>query len=105
MLIIHLIAASPEGSAGNPAATLMMMVGFIAIFYFLFFRPQRKQQQEHQALIQGLAKGDEVTTVGGIVGTIVHLTDDRVTLKTGDTRIEVERSKVGGVKNGAQGGK
>jgi len=99
MLIMHLIAA-PQGSSANPAATLVMMAGFLAIFYFLFFRPQRKQQQKHQALIKGLAKGDEVTTVGGIVGTIVHLTDDRVTIKTGDTRIEVERSKVGGVKGG-----
>ncbi|MFV1986939.1 MAG: preprotein translocase subunit YajC, partial [Gemmatimonadota bacterium] len=92
MLIIDLFATSPEGGRANPAATLMMMVGFIAIFYFLFFRPQRKQQQEHQSLVQGLKKGDEVTTVGGIVGTIVYLTDDRVTLKSGDTRLEVERS-------------
>ena len=101
MLIIDPVAASPEGGQANPAATLMMMVGFIAIFYFLFFRPQRKQQQDHQALVQSLKKGDEVTTVGGIVGTIVHLTDERITLKTGDTRIEVERSKVGSVKSGS----
>ena len=76
----------------------MMMMGFIAIFYFLFFRPQRKQQKDHQDLVQGLKKGDEITTLGGIVGTIVHLTDDRVTIKTGDTRIEVDRSKVGSVR-------
>jgi preprotein translocase subunit YajC len=98
MLIIHLMAAAPDGGTANPAATLMMMMGFIAIFYFLFFRPQRKQQQQHQNLVQGLKKGDEVSTLGGIVGTIVHLTDDRITLKTGDTRIEVERSKVGSVR-------
>lgn len=96
MLIVDIMAASPDGGAANPAATLMMMMGFIAIFYFLFFRPQRKQQQEHRALVESLKKGDEVTTVGGIVGTIVHLTDDRVTIRTGDTRIEVERSKIGG---------
>ncbi len=100
MMTIDLVAASPEGGAGNPAATVMMMLGFIAIFYFLFFRPQRKQQQEHEALVKGLRKGDEVTTVGGIVGTIVHLTDDRVTIKTGDTRIEVERAKIGQVRRG-----
>jgi preprotein translocase subunit YajC len=98
MLISTFLAGSPEGGQANPAATVMMMMGFIAIFYFLFFRPQRKQQQEHRNLVQGLKKGDEVTTVGGIVGTIVHLTDDRVTLKSADTRLEVERSKVGAVK-------
>lgn len=97
MLILNLFAASPEGGSPNPAATLMMMMGFVAIFYFLLYRPQKKQQQQHQALVQNLKKGDEVRTVGGIVGTIVHLTDDRVTLKSADTRLEVERSKIGQV--------
>lgn len=97
MLTANFLAASSDGGTANPMATLMMMVGFIAIFYFLFFRPQRKQQQEHQALVESLKKGDRISTVGGIVGTIVHLTDDRVTIKTGDTRIEIERSKVAGV--------
>ncbi len=100
MLMLSLFAGSPDGGQANPAATIMMMGGFIAIFYFLFFRPQRKQQQDHQALIQGLKKGDEITSVGGIVGTIVHLTDDRVTLKSGETKIEIERSKIGSVRTG-----
>ncbi|SVE51551.1 uncharacterized protein METZ01_LOCUS504405, partial [marine metagenome] len=38
--------------------------------------------------------GDEITTVGGVIGTIVHLTGDRITIKSGETRIEVERSKI-----------
>jgi len=98
MLTANLLAASSDGGTSNPMATMMMMVGFIAIFYFLFFRPQRKQQQEHKTLVEGLKKGDQITTVGGIVGTIVHLTDDRLTIKTGDTRIEIERSKVAQVR-------
>ncbi|WP_419947818.1 preprotein translocase subunit YajC [Candidatus Palauibacter sp.] len=96
MLILSLLGA-PEGGTANPAATMLMMFGFIAIFYFIFFRPQRKQQREHQEMVKNLKRGDEVTTIGGIVGTIVHLTNDRVTVKTGDTRIEVERSKIGRV--------
>lgn len=95
--MLNLIGASPEGGAANPAATMMMMFGFLAIFYFLFFRPQRQQQKQHQELIKGVKKGDEVVTVGGIVGTIVHLTDDRITIKSGDTRLEIERSKIGRV--------
>ena len=94
MLNANLMGASPDGGTANPAATLMMMMGFIAIFYFLFFRPQRKQQQQHQALIKGVEKGDEVTTVGGVIGTIVHLTGDRISLQSGETRSEVERSKI-----------
>lgn len=98
MIASILFATSPEGGA-NPAGTLFMLAGFIAIFYFLFIRPQRKQQQQHEEMVKALRKGDEVMTIGGIVGTIVHIKDDRLTVKTGDTRVEVERSKVGQVLN------
>jgi preprotein translocase subunit YajC len=96
MLIANILMAPSEGGA-NPAGTLFMMGGFIAIFYFLFIRPQRKQQQQHQAMVQALKKGDEVVTAGGIIGTVVHLQDDRVTIKSGETRVEVDRSKIGQV--------
>lgn len=96
MLMLNLMGA-PEGGTANPAATMMMMFGFIAIFYFIFFRPQRKQQKEHQELVRNLKRGDKVSTIGGIVGEIVHITNDIVTIKSGDTRVEVERSKIGKV--------
>jgi preprotein translocase subunit YajC len=85
---------APQG--GSPYGMLFMFAAIFAIFYFLLIRPQRQQQKAHQAMVAALAKGDEVATIGGIIGKIVHLTDDRVTLRTsGDTRVEVERSKVG----------
>ena len=96
MLMLNLMGA-PEGGTANPAATMMMMFGFIAIFYFIFFRPQRKQQKEHQEMVKNLKRGDKVSTIGGIVGEIVHITNDIVTIKSGDTRVEVERSKIGKV--------
>lgn len=65
------------------------------IFYWLLIRPQRKEQERHKAMIQALKKGDEIVTAGGIVGTIVHATEDRLTVKTGEnTRLVLERSKV-----------
>lgn len=89
-----LFAPSPEGG-GNPIASLVMLAGIFAIFYFLFIRPQRKQQKAHEEMVQHLVKGDEVSTVGGIIGKIIHITDSTVTLKTADdTRIRVERAKV-----------
>lgn len=93
MLIVALQAQSPAGP--NPLSTVVLFGGLFAIFYFLLIRPQKKQQQAHEKMVGDLAKGDEVATLGGVVGKIIHLTDDRVTIKTaGDTRIEVERSKV-----------
>lgn len=65
------------------------------IFYWLLIRPQRKEQERHRAMIQALKKGDEIVTAGGIVGTIVHAAEDRLTVKTGEnTRLILERSKV-----------
>lgn len=84
----------PAGE-GSAAGSLIIMAAFIGIFYFLLIRPQRVQQRKHEELIRGLKRGDEVSTVGGIVGEIVHLKDDRVILKTGDdTRVTVERDKI-----------
>ena len=87
------IAASPDGQA-SLLPMIIMWTAIIAIFYFLLIRPQKKAQQRHQEMVQGLKKGDEVMTDGGILGQVIHLKEDRVTLKTGDTRIEVARGKI-----------
>ena len=88
------LAASPEGGQTSLMPMIIMWTAIIAIFYFLLIRPQKKAQERHQELVKGLKKGDEVMTDGGIIGQVVHLKDDRVTLKTGDTRIEVARGKI-----------
>ncbi len=72
-----------------------MLVAFIAIFYFLLIRPQRQQQKRHEELVESLRRGDEVVTIGGVIGEIIHVRDDRLTIKTADeTRVVVERDKV-----------
>jgi len=95
-LFINMLFATSGAQGGNPGATMFMFAAIFAIFYFLLIRPQRQQQKRQEEMIRQLAKGDEVISVGGIVGKIVHLTDDIVTIRTAqDTRIELERSKVG----------
>ncbi len=75
--------------------TFIMLAAFIGIFYFLLIRPQRQQQKRHDEMVKGLRRGDEVATLGGIVGRIVHIKEDRITIKTGeDTRLVIERDKV-----------
>ena len=74
---------------------LIQLALIFLIFYWLLIRPQRKEQERHRAMIQALKKGDEIVTAGGIVGSIVHATEDRLTVKTAEnTRIILERSKV-----------
>lgn len=94
-MLIQLLFAPGGGEGGSPLATLFMFGGIFAIFYFLLIRPQRQQQKTHEAMVKGLSKGDEITTVGGIVGKIIHMSDDRITIRTAsDTRLDIERDKV-----------
>jgi preprotein translocase subunit YajC len=95
-LLIELLFA-PSGAGGpSPFGTFFMFGAIFVIFYFLLIRPQRQQQKAHDRMVQALSRGDEIVTVGGVVGKIIHITDERITIKTAnDTRLEIERSKVG----------
>ena len=71
------------------------IVVMIAIFYFLLYRPQKKQQNRRRAMLDNLKKGDQGITIGGIYGTIVELGDTSLKLKIADgVVIEVVRSSV-----------
>ena len=92
--MLAFLAVPREG--GNSSMILLMQfvaIGFI--FYFLLIRPQRKEQQRHRMMIEQLKKGDEVITAGGIIGTVVHTQDDRITIKSGEnTRVVVQRARI-----------
>jgi preprotein translocase subunit YajC len=82
-----LAATAPQATqntAGSLASFLPMMLIFIAGAYFLMIRPQNKRIKAQRKLLAELAKGDEVVTVGGIVGKIAKLSDDFVTLSVAD---------------------
>src|SRR5688572_7603597 len=92
---LNLIALQAAPSAPRLLPNLIMIVSFIAIFWFLLIRPQRKIQEKHQQLLSSLKKGDEVMSEGGIIGQIVHIAEDRVTLRTAEsTRIVIARNKI-----------
>lgn len=94
-------------SVGSSLPQMLFMYGAIfAIFYFVLIRPQQQQRKKHEALIQQLKKGDEVVTAGGIVGEVLHIAqqtkdgaavssmDDRITIKSADSRLIVERGRI-----------
>jgi preprotein translocase subunit YajC len=73
------------------------MALIFAIIYFLMIRPKVKQERQHREQVSQLRKGDQVVTAGGIVGEIVHLKDDRVTVKSGESRFVVMRDRIASV--------
>jgi len=97
---LDLLLATPRegGNAGLIFMVQMMLI--FAIFYFLLIRPQAKERQRHDEMLKNIKKGDEIVTSGGLIGTIVHVEEKRLTLKTGEnTRVTVDRSKIAGVLN------
>jgi preprotein translocase subunit YajC len=82
------------GQYGNLIFIGLMFV----VFYFILFRGPRKKEQEHRQMVQGLQKNDKVRTIGGIIGTVVDIKDDEVTLKideSNNTKIKIISSAIG----------
>ena len=92
--ILTLLDAPAAGGAGM-GQTLILVAMIFGIFYFLMFRPQQKQQKEHQALLSSLKKDDRVVTSAGLFGKIWAVKDDTLILEIArDVRVEVEKSSV-----------
>ena len=80
-----------EGGAtgGNPMS-LILMVGLFAVMYFVMIRPQKKKQKEEQQMRDTIQIGDEITTIGGIMGRVVTVKEDSIVLETGADRIKLK---------------
>ncbi len=81
-------AASPGGGYEQ----ILMMVAMFAVLYFIMIRPQMKRAKEHKSLVEGLSKGDEVVTQGGIAGRITKVGDSFVSIEVAD-KVEVQVQK------------
>lgn len=94
----HAQAAAGGQPAGGGFSMLLMSIILIAVMYFLMIRPQMKRQKEHKALLDKLAKGDEVLTNGGIAGTVAEIGDNFITIEVADNvRIRVQKGAIGNV--------
>ena len=97
-----------EGTTDTPStwATLGSFLPFlllIPIFYFLMYRPQKKQEKETAQMRNNLTIGDEVITIGGIMGRVIKVKDDYVVIETGSdrTKIKFRKSAIGSVEKKA----
>ncbi|MCI7711932.1 MAG: preprotein translocase subunit YajC [Clostridiales bacterium] len=70
--------------------SIVMLVVMLAIFYFLLIRPENKRKKKAEAMREGIKKGDTVTTIGGIVGRVVHANKDTLIIETSEDRVRVE---------------
>lgn len=83
---------------GNPIMQFLPLVVVFVIFYFMMIRPQKKKFEEEQALLKSLAKGDEVYTKSGIIGTIYGISDKVVDLEVQNgVRFKILKSQIAGL--------
>ena len=109
-----LVAQAPTGGGSTLLPFLFQVVAIFAIFYFVMIRPQQRQRRQHEERLRNLKRGDEVVTAGGVIGKVVHLTetvkdgkpsptmDDRITIKSDESRLIVERGRIARVLTAAE---
>ena len=90
---LFMLDTAAPAQAGGGWEMIIMMVVFIGAMYFFMIRPQKKQEKQIAEMRNNLMVGDEVTTNGGIMGRIVHVKDDVVTLETGSDRLKIKVRK------------
>jgi preprotein translocase subunit YajC len=89
-------APAVAGSAQDPGfGPMLLLVGFIVVFYFIGIRPQNKRAKEHKNLVAGIQKNDELVTAGGLAGKVVKVMDDYLLLAIANgVEVVVQKSAI-----------
>ena len=85
-----ILTAASGNTTASLLTTLLPFVVLIVVFYFLLIRPENKKKKALNEMRDSLSVGDEVTTIGGIVGKVVHIKDDLVTIETSEDRVRIQ---------------
>jgi preprotein translocase subunit YajC len=95
-----------QSGANSLLGPIFMYGAICAIFYFVLIRPGQRQRKAQDALIRQVKRGDEIVTQGGIIGEVIHIKEtiagegtsttleDRITIKSGESRLVIERGKI-----------
>ena len=79
--------------AGGMSSTLIMLVAMLAIFYFMLIRPENKRKKEAEDMRNSVKTGDKITTIGGIIGTVVDVKDEKIVSETSADQVRIQLAK------------
>ena len=91
-MTLFLEAAATTGVGGGMPMLLMIIIMF-AVFYFFVIRPENKKKKKTEEMRNSLSLGDEIITIGGMIGKIVQITEDTITFETGEDRVRIQVKK------------
>ena len=74
-------------------STILMMVLMVGLLYFMMIRPENKRKKEAERMRSAIKNGDQITTIGGIVGTVVNIKDDKIVIETSADQVRMELAK------------
>ena len=96
MLTAYAAGSTQQVPAGGGVEMIITTVLMIAVFYFLIIRPQKKRQRQMQNMLDALQKGDEIVTIGGIMGKVFDIRQDCVVITTSadDTKMKFEKTAI-----------
>lgn len=95
MITGFVLAQQGGASSSNIVASFLPIILIIGIFYLLIYRPMRRRQKSHEAMLGSLKNGDKVITSGGVYGTITGIRDNTVLLKVADqVKVEIAKSAI-----------
>ena len=95
MLFATTACAEAPATQGSGLSSILMLVAFFAIVYFLLMRPQMKRNKEQRKMLSEIAKGDEVITTGGIVGKIVKVGENYTEIQIAEnTVIKIQKNAI-----------
>ena len=86
-------ASAQVGPAGSLTSTIVMIVLMVGVFYFMLIRPEKKRKKEAEDTRNSIKNGDTVITIGGIVGTVVDVKEEKFVIETSADRVRIEFMK------------
>lgn len=85
--------ASDAGAEGGMTQMILMMAILFAVFYFVIIRPENKRKKKTQAMRDSIQVGDKITTIGGMIGRVIQVSNDKITFETGEDCVRIETTK------------
>ena len=91
--MVNFLTATDAAATGGMMSTVIMMVAMLGIFYFMLLRPENKRKKEADQMRSSVRKGDKITTIGGIIGTVVDVKENNIVIETSADQVRIEFAK------------
>ena len=92
--MVNFLSSDAAAAGVDPMmSTILMMVLMVGLLYFMMIRPENKRKKEAERMRSAIKTGDQITTIGGIIGTVVNVKDDKIVIETSADQVRIELTK------------